>query len=112
MTEAGRLRQDLAKVRKELEKCGTKLVLLSKVGDVVAVTKNEVAKLVTSVTKAQEHPIFSDSLTRERKVELEQLRNRNKSLSRYIASVKKVLAGVKVENTSPDGHAVSSTTRL
>lgn len=55
MTEAARLRQDVAESRKEMLCPGAKLASLKVVGDEIAATKMEVMKLVTFVAKAHEH---------------------------------------------------------
>lgn len=72
---------------------------MKEVGDEIAAIK-EVTKQVTSVTWAQEHRLTKDALTREREVEMELLKEREKTLGGSLASVKKELAGMKVENAS------------
>lgn len=55
------------------------------------------------MTKAWARPLTKDSLTRQREVEMELFKEREKNLNRNLTSVKMEFACVKVENASLRG---------
>lgn len=62
--------------------------------------KKKVTKLLSSVTKARQYCLAKDAQTRQREVEIQLVKEREKTLHRNLALVKKELAGVNVENAS------------
>lgn len=82
VTETAQLRQDLAETRKEIEKRNEKFASLKEVGNEIATMGKEVTKAVMSVTKAWGHLLFPDALAREREVEIELLKERERTLDR------------------------------
>lgn len=80
VNEGVKLRKHLHGVRKETEKRSTKLALLKKVEDKIAVTKTEEASLVTSMIKAREQSLFSEALMCKRDVGMQLLRQREMAL--------------------------------
>lgn len=66
LAEAARVWQNFFEARKELGKRGVKLASLKEVRDEIPVTKKEVAKLETFLTRPPKHRLFIDNLTRKR----------------------------------------------
>lgn len=101
VAEAARLMCDLADVRMEICSRGIKLSSLKEVVDETAAIKRKIEKLVPSLTNAKNHSLFMDAFSRKREPEMGLLKKREKILYCSVASVKKEVNGIEVENPSP-----------
>lgn len=98
--DAARLRKKMREARKETKSRGAILAALKEVGVAITLIKKEVSKLLLSATELREYRLEEAAQARQREVEIKSLREREKTLNRTLASVRKSLAGVKVENAS------------
>lgn len=89
----------IVKALKKLESCGAELVFSREVGVEISAMK-KATKAMMSVTKEREHLRGKGSLTRLRELEIDLLKQREKTLDRKSASTINNLAGVNVENAS------------
>lgn len=83
-----------------MKNCGAKMALLKETGGESTAIKKERKILLSSLIKASEYRLTKNAQTRQRKVEMVLLKERKKALDRNVASVKKMLAGMKVETVS------------
>lgn len=90
------LRKELADVRREIKKRGTKLSVKKGEAEIIVAMK-EIAKLMMSVTKAREDHDLNGAMMRTKNIELELLSERWETLDRYLVPMKKRQAGVNMK---------------
>lgn len=94
------MRQELAEARKRADEQSAKLASLCKVVEEVSMIEKDVSKLLSYFTKAREHRVDQEALERQPEIEIDVLKDREKTLDRDLASVKKELRNVNVQNAS------------
>lgn len=90
----------MGEARKEAKEQRTKLLSLVQVAWEISTIKENKSKSLSFFTKAREQRLNQEILTRQLVIEIQLLKDRERTIDRELASVKKELASVKVENAS------------
>lgn len=99
-SEAACLLQELANARKKAEEQSTKLAPLRQVVEEVSMVKEALLKLLSSFSQTREYRANKEALERQRKIEIGLGKDCEKTLDRDLASVKRELSNVNVQNAS------------
>lgn len=101
VTEAAQFRKELCKAGKKIKSLGEKEAALKEVETEITSIKEEISKLLSSVTNSKGRSLAKSARVCQRQVEIQLLREWEKTFNRNLVSVTKGLAGVKVESVSP-----------